>query len=893
MSFKKLISKKIRLIQSDNTIKEAELLNGQKLFNNGDCQILSQSAIKFDFLVSDNGKNANVSLKIEDAGEIKPFRENKMQEDWDKYAVSALFKLNEELSLLESGEEILHKKYSREGMKKRVLEERKDKALKAKYRIKWADNIYGDHILTNENGLKYKIFLRDFKNETGYSDSWDSRVNKLGTTKHIMFAFDQLKSDRKLFNKLSKDFPFIEIFLDPLNDNRISWYYPGRVNDETVSFLSKYFGTNNFIEDKDVLQFAPFVSEAESIDDIFIRPEVIERIGHLYENDSLSKINRQITLDFSKIKAELFQYQKEGVEFSTFRKAAIIADEMGLGKTIQAISTAIFKKEIFGFTKTLIVCPASLKDQWKKEIEKFTDQTALIVEGLPDEREKQYKQAKEYFLIVNYETVLRDKQAINNTNIDFLILDEAQKIKNFATKTAASIKDIDKKHALVITGTPIENKLIDLFSIVSVLDPHFFGPLWEFSWKHCLFDPEKINKINGYYNLQQLNEKVRPILLRREKQKVLSQLPNVRHIDIPVNMHPEQENYHASYAKGVAQIIRKKFLTPFDLQKLQLLLTSMRMVCDSTFLIDKETNHSPKLQELEYILLEKLDLKNNNRKVIIFSEWILMHKLFGEMLRKNNIGFVELNGKVPVKTRGELIRKFEKDDDCRIFLSTEAGGAGLNLQAADTVINFELPWNPAKKNQRIGRIDRLGQKNKHLTVINLITKNSIETRIASGLLVKQNLFDSVLNSGAKTDFVDFSEKGRSQFLKDLENMIAEQEKIPASFDYDEGAQTEEVEGNESQTELFSENDADEDKITPLSSADLEDPIKQEEVKMQQESNAVKFAQMEEVMNKGMGFLSGLYKMSTGKDLGTENQKIEIDHKTGEVTMKFKLPGFSQ
>ncbi|MDQ3190440.1 MAG: DEAD/DEAH box helicase, partial [Bacteroidota bacterium] len=442
-------------------------------------------------------------------------------------------------------------------------------------------------------------------------------------------------------------------------------------------------------------------------------------------------------------------------------------------------------------------------------------------------------------------------------------------------------------------GTPIENKLIDLFSIVSVLDPHFFGPLWEFSWKHCLFDPEKINKINGYYNLQQLNEKVRPILLRREKQKVLSQLPNVRHIDIPVNMHPEQENYHASYAKGVAQIIRKKFLTPFDLQKLQLLLTSMRMVCDSTFLIDKETNHSPKLQELEYILLDKLDLKNNNRKVIIFSEWILMHKLFGEMLRKNNIGFVELNGKVPVKTRGELIRKFEKDDDCRIFLSTEAGGAGLNLQAADTVINFELPWNPAKKNQRIGRIDRLGQKNKHLTVINLITKNSIETRIASGLLVKQNLFDSVLNSGAKTDFVDFSEKGRSQFLKDLENMIAEQEKIPASFDYDEGVQTEEVEGNESQTELFSENDADEDKITPLSTADLEDPIKQEEVKIQQESNAVKFAQMEEVMNKGMGFLSGLYKMSTGKDLGTENQKIEIDHKTGEVTMKFKLPGFSQ
>lgn len=124
----------------------------------------------------------------------------------------------------------------------------------------------------------------------------------------------------------------------------------------------------------------------------------------------------------------------------------------------------------------------------------------------------------------------------------------------------------------------------------------------------------------------------------------------------------------------------------------------------------------------------------------------------------------KLNGKIPVKARGELIRKFETNPGYKIFLSTEAGGSGLNLQIADTLINFELPWNPAKKNQRIGRIDRLGQKSSNLTIINFITCNSIEMQIASGLLVKQSLFDGVLGDDAATNFVDFSSKGRSQFI---------------------------------------------------------------------------------------------------------------------------------
>ncbi|MCK4502821.1 MAG: DEAD/DEAH box helicase, partial [Desulfuromonadales bacterium] len=392
-----------------------------------------------------------------------------------------------------------------------------------------------------------------------------------------------------------------------------------------------------------------------------------------------------------------------------------------------------------------VVCPASLKDQWKSEIERFSNEKAVVIQGTPEERAALYRDSDAFFLICNYEATLRDLNLLRELSPDFIILDEAQRIKNYETLTASCIKQIPKKHGLVITGTPIENRLVDLFSIVEFLDPKILSPLWEFSYQHCCFDVEKKNKISGYYNLQGLKKRLQPILLRREKKEVLRQLPNISHLDIPIKMHPRQEDYHAGYANGVARILRKRFMTPFDLQKLQLLLAKMRMVCDSTFLVDQdqEIHYSPKLDELRHILLDKLSLKDSQRKIVIFSEWVRMNHIISRMLRENDIGFVELNGKVPVPKRALLIKEFESNIDCQVFLSTEAGGVGLNLQVADTVINFELPWNPAKKNQRIGRIDRLGQKSEQLTVINLITTNSIESRIADGLLLKQSLFEGV------------------------------------------------------------------------------------------------------------------------------------------------------
>lgn len=311
------------------------------------------------------------------------------------------------------------------------------------------------------------------------------------------------------------------------------------------------------MDDCEVTNLLNFIQEASPFEHLRIRPEVIEKVEAAFEKRMLESLQKAYSPDFSPIKAELYPYQKEGILFALFRKTAVIADEMGLGKTVQAIGTAILKKNIFDFTKTLIICPASLKEQWKKEIEKFSDEQALVIQGTPDERVQQYNDPAYFFFIINYETVLRDQVVINQAGFDLLILDEAQRWKNYETKTAASLSRIIVKHKLAITGTPIENRLIDIYSVMGILDPQFFGPLWEFSYQHCLFDPEKPNKINGYYNLQILNKKLDEILIRREKQNVLDQLPDLRQITIPVNLSPLQADYHASYAKGLAQILRK------------------------------------------------------------------------------------------------------------------------------------------------------------------------------------------------------------------------------------------------------------------------------------------------------------------------------------------------
>lgn len=261
-----------------------------------------------------------------------------------------------------------------------------------------------------------------------------------------------------------------------------------------------------------------------------------------------------------------------------------------------------------------------------------------------------------------------------------------------------------------------------------------------------------------------------------------------------------------------------------------------------------------------------------------------MNHLIGRMLRENNLGYVELSGRVPVPKRAALIREFEDNPRCRVFLSTEAGGAGLNLQVADTVINFELPWNPAKKNQRIGRIDRLGQQSGQLTVINLIARNSIESRIAEGLLLKQDLFEGVLSPGSTLDNVDFADRGRPQFLEELEAAVEQFSRsvLPESGEVATAEAT--VAMNDPCAEPVESETLVKQPPAPMFAAEPK-------ASAGRAATSASPEQLTQVMNQGMAFLSGLMQMATGQALQAEAGAISVDPETGEVTMKFKLPGF--
>jgi SNF2 family DNA or RNA helicase len=465
------------------------------------------------------------------------------------------------------------------------------------------------------------------------------------------------------------------------------------------------------------------------------------------------------------LKTRLYPYQREGVLFAVSTGRSLIADDMGLGKTLQAIAASEVMATCLGVEKILIVCPSSLKYQWKREIERFTHhRRTMIIEGALPKRQGQYHEDA-LFKIVNYDVIHRDLDVITSWSPDLIILDEAQRIKNWKTRMARSIKQLKSPYAIVLTGTPLENRLEELHSIVAFIDCHHFGPLFRFLHRHQAIDPD--GKMTGYKDLHKIGESLQSIMIRRRRSEVLKELPKRIDKNYFVPMTKEQWEIHDENREIVARLISKwrryHFLSEEDQRRLMRCLQTMRMVCDNTYLIDQSMCHGQKIDELEIQLKEILE--DPNVKVVIFSQWLRMMGLVITMLKTNRWEHVFLNGSIPSSKRGDLIKTFHDDPACRIFLSTEAGSTGLNLQNASVVINLDLPWNPAVLEQRISRVHRLGQT-QPVRVINFIAENGIEHGMLGLLRFKQSMFSGVLDQGDNE--ILMTESRFSRFIKTIE-----------------------------------------------------------------------------------------------------------------------------
>ncbi|MEA1911579.1 MAG: DEAD/DEAH box helicase, partial [Spirochaetota bacterium] len=655
-----------------------------------------------------------------------------------------------------------------EEIKAEALDARKRKAKKEEFTLFPGDTYKGYHTVKTLKGREYTVTIYNPAEQTGHCSCPDFATNHLDTCKHLIFTYNQFLEDKAFKNQAEKEiFPFVHFSWNP-RLNRPVCYYEQIEDPEIDTEIQKLFNEKGVYTRDSINGLYKLYSKTNDTTNILqFDNYLLERINNLLYEKEIHKLEKKHTIDFSFLETELYPYQKEGVRFAVFKKAAIIADEMGLGKTLQAISIALLKKQIFGFEKILVVCPSSIKSQWKNEIEKYTDASALIISGNRQKRQKLYLESSAFFKITNYEALMRDKLAVSRWQPDFVILDEAQRIKNFNTKTHQAVQSIPHNHSLIITGTPLENKLEDLYSIVQFSDPTLLTPLWAFAAHHFNLSTQRKNKVLGYRNLKVVFEKIQPLLIRRKKVDVIDNLPEKIENNYYFDLSTEQEEIHQGYMASLFKIINKKVLTPMDIKLMQKILLAMRRVCDSTYLIDKKTNISPKLVELVTILKDLV--LDNRRKIVIFSEWTTMTYLIGKVLSEMEIDFVEFTGKVPVGKRQMLIDEFHENPDCMVFLSTDAGGVGLNLQNSDCVINFELPWNPAKLNQRIGRIHRIGQKHSAVNVINLITKKSIEEKVYAGINLKQELFDAALEGAG--DEVDLSRENKNKFINQIRKMF--------------------------------------------------------------------------------------------------------------------------
>ena len=493
----------------------------------------------------------------------------------------------------------------------------------------------------------------------------------------------------------------------------------------------------------------------------------------------------------SALRHPLHPYQIDGILFAARVRRAILGDDMGLGKTVQAVAAAYLLMQMGEVGRALIVCPASLKRQWASEIAKFLGDGAgaVVIEGGRREREDAYRRSRAAFVILNYELVIKDLAALRKLDAGLLIADEAQRIKNWNTKTAKSVKALPTPRVLVLTGTPLENRLAELHSVIELADARAAGPMWRLGPEFTATEDQGgRSRVVGFRGLDLVRRRLAPLFLRRERTVVASQLPERTDQVCPVAFTPEQAVCHAQHAANAARIAAKKHLTEVDILRLMAELTSMRLVANGLLLYEwgkveaairsgrydvrlLARYPSPKLAEVGYAL-ESL-LAQPGAKIVVFSQWERMLRLAAwatrATLERAGARALFFHGQMSAKERAEAVADFHADPAARVFFSTDAGGVGLNLQeAATAMIHLEVPWNPAVLEQRVGRIHRLGQK-RPVHVVSLVTERCIETRIAQVVEQKRALFDGLFRGDS--DELRFDDEARGPLVERMRRLL--------------------------------------------------------------------------------------------------------------------------
>ncbi len=675
-------------------------------------------------------------------------------------------------------------------LREEQIDLRRQRAKASKFTIEniGKNRVYSEFQITNPETLgQYEVHVRGFDVGDNTCTCPDFKANTLGTCKHIEAILETLKDE--LPPHLQKKKAIIsrpEMFLHYGEQVQLGIHLPARCSDKLTHLKLAYFDEKGLWTGRG--KYPDLIRDIEAVpEEVTVPSDALDFVGGEIERSEMLALEREWlkqleegTLDRNLLSVPLYDYQMRGALFLACRGRCILGDDMGLGKTVQTLAAVELLARERNLQKALVVAPASVKYQWETEIRKFTTRPVQVIEGGKETRQEQYDEPT-FFRLVNYEQVVRDREAINAWKPDLVILDEAQRIKNWESKTSREVKKLRSRYAMVLTGTPLENKLEELYSIVQFVDERRFGPAFQFLQEHRVLD--EAGQLKGYRNLDAIRDKLAPIFLRRTRGEVLTQLPARTDSIIFVELADEQRRHYEEQRGALARLLQKNYLTDLDRKRVLACLANLRMICDSLFLFDKETRVSPKLDEFVELVPEiladsapvapgGLELPH---KAVVFSQWETMVLEAAKVLDSLGIGYAILHGGLTGKERKEALKRFASDPTCRVFLSTDAGGTGLNLQNADTVVNLELPWNPAVLEQRIARVHRMGQE-RPVRVVNFIARGTIEERVQRTLIAKQGFFNGLF-AGDEDEFA-FESTNASGFLDAMRGLIDETVRLP-------------------------------------------------------------------------------------------------------------------
>ena len=490
-----------------------------------------------------------------------------------------------------------------------------------------------------------------------------------------------------------------------------------------IDNLSIYFDFDNMkIPNNKAIYLENFIEDLDFVD------------GKKYASNIAKRYKLSSNKDYevpTNLNATLRDYQIKGYNYlktlASYEFGGILADEMGLGKTLQAITFLLSNEN----KKSIVITPTSLIYNWKSEIEKFAPTLKVgLAHGNKINRENVIQNNEHYDIILTtYNTYKNDQDKYEKIHFDYCIIDEAQNIKNPDSLISRSIKKVNAKVKFALTGTPIENNLVELWSIFDFVMP---GYLYNKQTFKRIFEGDNTN-------ISELKKMIQPFILRRSKADVIKELPE----KIEHKYYVELEKEHKRAYNGFVKLVKNK-LEEYNDGSIAIFsyLTKLRQLALAPDIMVK--NYKGKNSKID--LLMNLINENKDRKILVFSQFTKVLELIGKRLNEENINYSYLDGKTKAEQRLALVDEFNKDEDKKIFLiSLKAGGTGLNLTSASMVVHFDPLWNPSVENQATDRAHRIGQKNV-VDVVKLISKNTVEEKVIELQEEKKDLIDSVMDN---------------------------------------------------------------------------------------------------------------------------------------------------